>query len=105
QQSHLPCGDPLSFQILLDRQSFSPGEIDGKQSANLSRALTALQGARGLSETGQADCATWHALGGETSDPLLATYTITAKDVRGPYQRVIPRSLMAQAPLPGLMYR
>jgi len=27
----LPCGTLLGFQVLLDRQGFSPGVIDGKQ--------------------------------------------------------------------------
>src|SRR5262249_33656544 len=104
-QAQLPCGDVLSFQILLDRQGFSPGEIDGKRNANFLRALTALQTARGVASTGQPDCATWHALGGDTSGSLFSSYVITTKDIRGPYQRLIPRTLVAQAQLPALRYR
>src|SRR5262245_35916929 len=52
----LPCGDAFAFHVLLDEQGFSPGEIDGKLGSNLSHALAALQAARGLQPTGEADC-------------------------------------------------
>src|SRR5262245_31237668 len=60
----LPCGDPYGFEVLLDQQSFSPGEIDGKLGTNVSHALAAAQAARGLQVTGEPDCDTWRALGG-----------------------------------------
>ncbi len=81
----LKCGDYIAFQVLLDRQGFSPGEIDGKPGVNFSHALTALQAARHLPTTGQPDCDTWHALGGETTGPALASYTISAEDAKGPF--------------------
>src|SRR5476651_9413 len=58
----LPCGDLVSFQVLLDRQGFSPGQIDGKIGANFSHAIAALQSAHSLKASGQPDCATWQAL-------------------------------------------
>src|SRR5262245_24031075 len=61
----LPCGDYMSFQVLLDRQGFSPGEIDGHDGPNLARAITALQQARSLTASGKPDCETWQALGGD----------------------------------------
>src|SRR6476646_2713087 len=60
----LKCGDYVSFQVLLDRQGFSPGQIDGKPGTNFSHALSALQQSRNLAATGQPDCDTWRALGG-----------------------------------------
>src|SRR5919204_179290 len=63
----LPCGDYLSFQVLLDRQGFSPGEIDAKPGDNFTHAIIALQQARQAPLTGQPDCDTWHALGGDTA--------------------------------------
>jgi lipoprotein-anchoring transpeptidase ErfK/SrfK len=102
----LPCGDVLSFQILLDRQGFSPGEIDGVAGSNLTRALTALQQARGINVTGQPDCDTWHALGGDgASGALVVSYTLAQDDVAGPFTERIPNELVKQASLPALGYR
>jgi len=101
----LPCGDPYSFEVLLDRQNFSPGEIDGKLGTNASHAVAALQLARGLEPTGEADCDTWHALGGDTAGSMTATYTIEKADVAGPFAKVIPKDLDKQASLPALSYR
>ena len=39
----LPCGDYVSFQVLLDRQGFSSGQIDGKPGNNFNHALSAAQ--------------------------------------------------------------
>jgi lipoprotein-anchoring transpeptidase ErfK/SrfK len=100
----LPCGDYLAFQVLLDIQGFSPGQLDGKPGANFSHALAALQGARKLEATGEADCETWHALGGDTAGPAIVDYTITENDVKGPFAKAIPPSLPAQADLPALGY-
>ena len=101
----LPCGDYLPFQVLLDRQGFSPGEIDGRPGDNFTRAITAIQQARQTASTGQPDCDTWRALGGDAMEPALASYTITDADANGPFQQTIPDDLMAQAKLPALAYR
>src|SRR5947208_132517 len=77
----LPCGDYVGFQVLLDREGFSPGEIDGRAGANFSHALAALQTTRQLPATGQPDCDTWHALGGERPEPAVTTYSVTDDDV------------------------
>jgi lipoprotein-anchoring transpeptidase ErfK/SrfK len=71
---------------------------------NFSHALAALQQARGLPVTGQPDCATWQALGGDSSGPMVATYTITDDDVKGPFAPPIPRELDREARLPSLGY-
>src|SRR5438128_123103 len=81
----LPCGDVLAFQVLLDRQGFSSGQIDGAARVNTSRALTAFQNARHLSATGKPDCDTWRALAGDAADPAITTYDITAADAEGPF--------------------
>jgi lipoprotein-anchoring transpeptidase ErfK/SrfK len=101
----LECGDYVSFQVLLDRQGFSTGEIDGKPGTNLSRALAAMQNARKLAASGQPDCDAWHALGGDHAEPTLIDYTITDDDLAGPFERDIPRELARQSSLPALGYR
>src|SRR5437870_5454157 len=84
----LPCGDPFAFEVLLDRQNFSPGEIDGKLGTNASHAHAAMQAARGLEPTGDADCNAWHALGGESSGATTITYKIDEADVKGPFTKI-----------------
>jgi len=101
----LPCGDYLGFQVLLDRQGFSTGEIDGKPGDNFTHAIIAMQQARQVPLTTQPDCDTWHALGGDTADPVLTTYTVTADDLKGPFEKRIPANLVEQAKLPSLGYR
>ena len=101
----LPCGDYVAFQVLLDRQGFSTGQIDGKPGTNFSHTLSALQTARAIPSTGEPDCDTWHALGGDRAEPALTTYTITDEDMKGPFDADIPRALVEQASLPALGYR
>src|SRR5215510_3464496 len=101
----LPCGDYVAFQVLLDRQGFSPGEIDGRPGVNFSRALAAMQNARGIQTTSQPDCDSWHALGGDHADAAVQSYTITADDLKGPFEKTIPLELPKQAELPALGYR
>jgi lipoprotein-anchoring transpeptidase ErfK/SrfK len=101
----LPCGDLVGFQVLLDRQGFSPGQIDGRTGANFSHALTALQTARNIPSTGEPDCDTWQALGGATAGPTLTTYALTDDDMKGPFEPRIPLRLPDQARLATLAYR
>jgi lipoprotein-anchoring transpeptidase ErfK/SrfK len=100
----LECGNHLAFQVLLDRKGFSVGQIDGKAGPNFSHALAALQSARKVPASGEPDCATWHALGGETSGPATVNYTMTEDDVKGPFIKTLPPSLPDQASLPALGY-
>lgn len=101
----LPYGDVTALQVFLDRQGFSPGEIDGTLGPNLTRALKAFQSAKRLAASGTPDCDTWRALGGDGEESSIAPYRITAEDVKGPFTPSIPRELPDQASLPSLSYR
>jgi len=100
----LSCGDLVGFQVLLDRQGFSPGQIDGKTGANFSHVLSALQTDKKLPSTGKPDCETWKALGGDTAEPTITSYTITDEDVKGPFEE-IPKKAADQAKLAALGYQ
>jgi len=94
----------LDFFVRLDRQSFSPGEIDLRSTANLRRALTAFQGAHDLPVTGRPDCATWKLLQ-DASHAAVVDYEITSDDVKGPFTKEIPQRLEDQGALAALEYR
>lgn len=87
----------LRAQILLDRQHFSPGEIDGHFSENTENTVRAYQKAHGLPVTGTVDQATWSALD-QDQKPPLTQYTITDSDEAGPFVQ-IPTNLDEQAKL------
>lgn len=93
----------LRAQILLDRARFSPGEIDGAYGSNLKKSIIGFQNSRGLTATGEIDIATWGELN-KDSAPLLVPYTLTAKDVEGPFSD-IPEDMMQKAALPALNFQ
>ena len=98
--------DVLAVQVILDRNGFSPGEIDGMEGANVRRAIEAFQRTNSLPASGTLDPATVAALAQLAgSEPTLVAYTLTPADVSGPFAPQIPRDLVAQAKLPRLDYR
>ena len=85
----------IKAQVLLDRASFSPGAIDGRDSDNLEHALRGFQKKNVLPETGKLDKETWDKLT-QSTEPALIEYTITAADLKGPFADDIPDEVRGQ---------
>lgn len=95
----------IKAEVLLDREHFSPGEIDGKNGDNYRKALRAFQQVRNIPVTDNLDPDTWSALTANVSQPVLKIYTISKADVAGPFDKRIPARLVQLAKLPGLSYK
>jgi lipoprotein-anchoring transpeptidase ErfK/SrfK/murein DD-endopeptidase MepM/ murein hydrolase activator NlpD len=95
----------LTVQVLLDRQNYSPGEIDASLGTNTRRALNKFEKDHNLqpTQTGQPSDQTLKALGAVQAQ-VLTEYTITPEDVRGPYVKSIPKEFLDQAKLEALSY-
>lgn len=91
-------------QILLDRQRYSPGVIDGLHGDATEIALKAFQSDNGLEPTGTLDEATFSKLTESDPAPVLKSYAITGEDIDGPFIKKVPNGIEAQARLDRLAY-
>ena len=90
-------------QILLDRNHFSPAEIDGRLGTTSQIALRGYQSARSIPVTGVVDAATWKMLNADKA-PVLVAYNITDDDLMGPFDP-IPSDIYKQAEMKTLNYQ
>jgi lipoprotein-anchoring transpeptidase ErfK/SrfK len=93
----------VKVQILLDRAHFSPGEIDGKLGQNAKKALRAYADTNGFAGKAELTQDIWQKLIADEK-PLLTQYTISDKDVRGPFLAKLPTKLEDMKELPALNY-
>jgi lipoprotein-anchoring transpeptidase ErfK/SrfK len=93
----------LRVEILLDRAHFSCGEIDGRYGQNLKNAIEAYQSANQLTVDGVVGPAMWQVLEQDSAEAVIE-YTISAKDIAGPFVKTMPSDMVARSKLKGMYY-
>ncbi len=94
----------VKLQILLDRAHASPGEIDGNRGENTRKAVAAFREMRNLGSGQQIDRSLWQALAEADPEPVLIGYSISDKDVAGPFIDRVPEDYREKASLKHLSY-
>jgi lipoprotein-anchoring transpeptidase ErfK/SrfK len=89
----------IKAEVLLDREGFSPGAIDGQPGLNLTRALTAFEHARRLPGAGALDASILQMLAKLDPAPITQTYVISAGDLAGPFLGKVPKDFAEMAKL------
>jgi lipoprotein-anchoring transpeptidase ErfK/SrfK len=93
----------VRLQVLLDRAHFSPGEIDGKFGENARKALRAFAEAQQLSGSSALSEDVWKKLLVDPR-PAATNYTISEKDISGPFLQKLPGKMEDMKDIPKLSF-
>ena len=94
----------IKLQVLLDRAHASPGQIDAKPGENTRKAVAAFREMRSLPSGEKIDETLWRTLSKNDAEAVLVSYTISAKDVAGPFIEKVPSDYREKANLKRLAY-
>ncbi|WP_408587613.1 L,D-transpeptidase [Novosphingobium sp.] len=93
----------MKAQVILDREGFSPGVVDGKMGLSTVNALKGFQEANNLTPTGELDEPTMTVLSRWAQIAATRLVTIPADFAAGPFAP-LPKDPVEQAKLPGMGY-
>lgn len=93
----------VRLQVLLDRAHFSVGEIDGKFGENARKALVAFAETRQLPGDDRLTDDIWRKLTADSRAAMI-NYTITEKDIAGPFLNKLPSRMEDMKGIPKLSY-
>jgi lipoprotein-anchoring transpeptidase ErfK/SrfK len=99
-----PAAAIVKLQTLLARQGISSGEIDGMDGENYRKAVAQFRRRENLGSGDLVDESTWRALGGDRSQDIVASYTVTKADAHYVFSKRIPRDYARQARMRRLAY-
>ncbi|MEP1090245.1 MAG: L,D-transpeptidase [Rhizobiaceae bacterium] len=92
-----------SLQVVLDREGFSPGVIDGLWGSNLARALVAYKKANPKAKD-LTQLASLETIVEKSRQSVFTSYRITSADVSGPFVASVPIDYAKKARLAALSY-